>query len=323
MSFRYLGLASETSFGTAASPIAFLDVTSVNIEPAREHFYRSSIARRAIRTKIEGPIREEGTIETDLNVDEQDKLLLYALGKVTTTSSPSVDAYKHELIPTGEPLPFTLEVGYELGTYARRIAGCFVTSLRIEAVQRELVTARFDITGRNESLVTPVSAPSFSTIAPLSFTGASVEIAGSGVGSVEAFRLTIENDIDTDAFVLGDQFLPAIRPQGLNVEGELELAFESWTEYRRFLGAVTATSFQEQSPFSLKLDAKGASTGSTDPGYENYRLTIDLPKVFYDTAALELSERDRVTLTFGFRPIYDDSIKAPCKLTIINTHSSL
>lgn len=321
---RYLGVKKETSYGTAVTPDKYIDFSTFSVNPTRENHYPVTAQRRYQMWKKEGPIKESGSIEVDVRPDDIDSFLYWGLGSGTTTASGSANAWRHTFVPSEHEIySFTSEVG-SIGTYARRIAGCFITSMEFELSGREMLTCSMEVTGKNETLVAPPASQTFGTELPLAAHEASVSIGGSGSTVVEAWRMTVENDVDTDAFVLGDQFLPAIRLQGVKVTGEVELAFTSWTEFQRFLDNTTATSYGVQESFALSVTVTSAqTTGSSDSGYENYKVAFTLPAIFYDSIEISEERRDRIVMKANYTAVYDSSSGYVVQIQLWNTNATL
>ena len=321
---RYLGIAKETAYGTAVAPTKYIDFSSFSVNPVRENLYPPTAQRRELVWKKEGPVREKGSLEVEVRPDEIDSFAYWGLGSGTTTAAGDSLAYQHMIRPSEHEIySFTTEAG-SIGTYARRINGCFITSLKFEAAARENLTCSLDITGRSETLVTPAQSQTFQTELPFAFHEAAVTLGGSSFTTMEAFRVSIENSVDEDAFVLGNQFLPGIRLEGINVTGDIELTFNSWTEYQRFLASTTATTFGVQNSFALKVIFTSVqTTGSVSVGYENYLIEFDLPAIHYDTVEVNEEKRDRIVMTASYTALYNTSSAYAVRVKIINTNSTL
>ena len=150
-----------------------------------------------------------------------------------------------------------------LASYAmRRVLGCAVTSLSLEAVAREALTSTVSVIARRDSIVADAQAPSFSALRPFIFFEGNLTLNGVTVANVEAFRVTVENEIADDAFILGTRFLPGIRLQGITISGDVDLAFLDWNMYRRFYdGAFGSGPGTSIASVALELTMTGEATG--------------------------------------------------------------
>jgi len=319
---RFIGIGIETTYGEAATITDYIDAVSESITGGQSFIDVETAGTRWIRERVPGPWSESGSFDIIVNADNITKILKCALGDVTTSDdggSPAV-AYKHEFKPSSTLPSFTLEVCPDVGSYSRQIVGCGITSLRFEAPARELLTASVDILAAKEKLISP-STPTFTTRRPFVFYDG--QISGLVTANVEAFRLTIENDIPDDAFVLGSRFLPGLRVQGFTVSGELDLTFLDWDAYQKFLGSASATE-PGTTAESYSLTATFTSpeeTGSSVAGFENYELEFHLPKIYLDTAEAHFDRRDRIVETVRFTAVYDSTADYVVKVTVVNTKS--
>jgi len=323
---KWLGIAEETTFRTPVTPVEFVKFIRDSINPDWAKVKLEESARRFAEAKIPGPYKEAGDIELYIDAQSITKFLKWLTGSVTTTSDGLATpvAYRHEFTPANSIKSFTLEINPEVGTYSRQLAGCAITSLAIEAVAREPVTGTISVLVAEPKLITPSTFGSFVNKDVLWFQQGKVSLAGSPIsGRVEAFRCTYENAIADDAFVIGDMFLPAIRLEGASLVGEMDLAFTDWSYYQRFFGKAGATTPQTApEEVAIRLELTGRSTGSTAAGFENYKITIDLPKSSLDTTNANVDRRARIVQRLGFEALYDDASGYAVKYTVINTKSS-
>lgn len=318
---RYLAVAQETAYGTYVVPTPGVTtcyaIVSETLRGNREFLMPETVADRFPTMAIEGPIREAGDIVLFPNSENIGKFLKWLVGQVTTVDDGS-GHYKHTFVSTDSIPSFTSEIGHIIDN-ARQIGGCFVTSLALEAVARELVTATIGVTAKKEKIVTnqDPAQNTFSVKKFFSFKGGTVKIADVAVANVEAFRVTYENSVDTDAFALGDQFLPYIALNGYKVTGSMDLNFNVWDNYRRWLGAASNSEFTDQTPISIQLDCVGEALGGVGD-YANHLLRVEMPVTYWRTADANLDRRERVVQTVEFEAIKDLTIGAPIRYTVCN-----
>lgn len=324
--WRYFKIGKESTFGTAASTLVALDPKSESLKVSNELLTVESFIHRERLAAYPGPLKIDGDVDFFMQPFATARALAAVLGNPTITASPSSDAYSWEFTPQDTVPSWTIEIGYEVSGYAKQYVGLIGTKAQIEAPARELGTVTLSFVGKSISLVSP-NAPALSDVktgTPFSFVNGTVKADGSVVSTVEAISLTVNNGINTDAIPFGGRELGGIYVKGLDVEGTMDLAFTSWEWFQRLLGSTTATSPQTTlNPVSLELTFVGDSTGSSDSGYENYKLTIELPKVYINTSDLNAKQRDRILQRVEFQAVVDSSLGYSMKATLITTEGSL
>lgn len=256
-----------------------------------------------------------------IDITGKDFTLDYALKKDHDDEVVVVECeqvFKHVFTPAQDLKSFLAEVYPGVGSTARQIVGLALRSLTIEAVARELVTGSFDLLGRKENIL-PNTTPTFSPLAPFVFHQASVEIQEVLNGDIEAFRITYENVLADDHFVLGSRFLPRLEPLGLNVTGELDLAFLTWEMYQRFYGLAAATEIQTiLNMVPIMITLTGPITESEAVGYVNYLLKIELPETYFNTSDANFDRRERTVQNITWTAVYNVSEGYLVRFTIVN-----
>lgn len=325
MGKRYVAISREEpwSYGSSATVNAswaqYFDVVSESIAPDQGMIEVRTAGYRSMRKRVLGGYKLEGSIDFIGDPNEVASLLYMAFCTGSDVSSDTdlttTTAYQYTVEPKQELNSFTAHIAPAVtdssGTYKlRECVGGFITGLTLEASAGEILTVSTDWTFQKDKIVTDTineadSAPGFSTADPLVFTQGSVEFDDNVIANVEAFSVTFENDIDTDAFVLGSRFLPGMRIQGFNVTGNMDIAFEDWTQYQRFLGSASAVMPSSTvSPYHVELIFTGGLTGNTG-SYPNYALEIDMPEVYFDTTEATFDARDRIVQSIDFTAIHN------------------
>jgi len=324
---RFIGIGKESTYRTAVSASEYINIISEDIVPDWDWVKLEEAGYRFVRDKIPGGFKETGNINLYVDAQSISKFFEGLLGSASTSDdggSPVV-AYKHTITPANSLPSYTLEIFPESPiTYSRQVVGTGMLSMRLEAEAGSPLTATVGILGAKESLIPPSSTtPAFANKSPLPFNNSSVEVEDSAVATVEAFRLDISNRIPDDAFVLNDMFLPALRLEGGEITGEMDLAFTSWDYYKLFYGSSSATEPSE-TPETVKVEliATGGSTGSSETGFENYKLAITLPKCRLDTSNANFDRRSRIVQRLGFEALHDTSSGYAIQVEIVNTKSA-
>jgi len=323
---RYIGLGKQTEFGTAVTPTQFIDVISESIKPEKEVVEYEVGTQREVIDKFIATWKYSGTIEMYAEPNQITDFLYGVFGDVTTISdggSPEV-AYKHEFVP-GTSLPFyTIEVVPNLANKARRVDSCVVQKVEFSCVAKEIATLSVDVVGRSETLTAPTS-PSISRTTPFIYHGGTVTVDDSTKSNVTSIKISVENEITDDLFTITDEpFIQDIPVHGVKVSGTMDIHVTDWEFYEYLLGAASATSPQKtMSPISISLALTGGSTGSSQSSFENYQLTIDLPKVYITDGPINFSKRERLAQSVSFEAVYDSSSGYVTKWTLINTRSEV
>ena len=324
---RFLGIGKESTYRTAVSVSEYINIISESIAPDWDRVKLEEAGYRFATDKLPGGFKVTGDISLYVDAQSITKFLEGLLGNVSTSddgASPAV-AYKHTFTPANSLPSYTLEIFPEYpADYSRQISGTGILSMRLEAEAGSPLTATIGVLGAKENLISPSStSPTFANISPLPFNNSSVEIEDSAVATVEAFRLDISNSIPDDAFVLNDMFLPALRLEGGEITGEMDIAFTSWDYYKLFYGSSSATEPSETpSTVKIELIATGGSTGSSTAGYENYKLAITLPKCRLDASNANFDRRSRIVQRLGFEALYDSSSGYAIQVEVVNTKSA-
>jgi len=306
---RYLGVAKEgATWGSGVAPSKWYDFITEGIAGDPSNLYLETAGQEAYPDGLPGPWKQAGPVEMLLCPENCGEILLAAFGKSTPLSGASV-AWQHTF-ELARPLgSLTLEIfPGKIGStaYPRRIEGVGIKSLKFEAAARELCIMTVETVGKKETILTSSAFSAHTEVKkPFTFWQSAIEWGGSPLASrIEAFRCTLENPIDDDAFVLDTRFLPGIKMSGHRMlTGEMDIQFESWDEYRRIYGGdatqVTPISgIDASADFALKLVMTGGATN--DATYANYKLELDIPHVRLDTSEANVDKRERIVQSVGF-----------------------
>lgn len=320
MGNRFIGLSlSEDSYGTPKAIDFYIDVASESITDSQENIHVETAGFRSKQYSVPGPYKIEGSWDQMVTADNISRILDGLCG-TTVAPVPSGDgAFRHRFYEAQTLKSYTMEIAPDVATSSRRVVGTFFRSVDFEAAAREVLTATVNVTGRKPMLIAS-SDPTglWPTCRPFVFYEGTLYFNGIAVAYCEAFRLTYENDIDTDEYVLGDRYLPGMFVQGLNITGEMDIKFLDWDYYKYFWGNATATGPSTAlSSCSLNLLFTGEATGSVAPGFENYVFQIEIPKVYLDTSEANFDRRDQIVQSLAFTALYD-SVGYTSRFTLIN-----
>jgi len=211
-----------------------MDIISESVSPDHGMIDVETAGYRSKRIRVPGAYSLGGDIELTGCPEDIGTAAYFVLGSDIQTNSAGI--YRHLMSPS-QDIPsfkceFATDVLHDGVNYgARRCRGGIGNSITFEAVAREALSATWGVTFAQDALGTVSSvAPVFPTGIyrnPLIFHQGAVTFGTYGleaaVANVEAFRCTIENDIDVDAFIIGSRFLPGMRTQGITVTGDRDV----------------------------------------------------------------------------------------------------
>ena len=319
MGTRYVAIGIEPSMGAETTPYEFLDVVSEGVAGEQNIIYIETAGLgRSIRQAVPGPWGESGDVDLIVGPENIEYILYATLGHVTL--EPSGDgAFKHIFKPYTMIPSMTMDIAPDIGSLARRVQMAGISSLALEAVAREALTATASIVGMKEKLVSELT-PVFSTKRPFVFYDGVLKVDGGVVARCEAWRGTYENTIADDAFVLGSRFLPTLIVGPCNFTGDTDIQFLDWTWYQKYLGGGTTPGKTLQS-LALELNFVGEKTDSVTAGFLDYVFKIEVPKVYLDTSEASFDRRERIVQSADWHAIYDPSIGYLCRMTVINKRS--
>jgi len=317
-STRFLGIKKETTFKTYVAPDKYVRIISDSIEenPNRTPIDDASLPEFAEVTSDLWLFA--GNTPMQPKPDDLGHFLLGALGGLTTTNDGGTPpaAYKHtfkraDTIPTYSGI-------VTVDDFARKMTSAFLNSLELEVamgtgMERILHINPGWMVYKVEKWTGEIPTATFSTLKPLLATKATLKIGDVDKSSiVRALRLTIANGIPhSELFNFGSEYLSKVKKERFQVTGEIQIDDDGSAEYDRFVTGDT---------FDLKLDLlSGETTGSTVEGYQNYMLSLHLPKAIYERdVVFHADRRTRPTIGAPIRAYYDATATYSVKFDLVN-----
>ena len=317
---RYLGVAEESSFGTPVTVDKYIDIVREGIVSSPDARFRRTVRGRPTFKHGAGLYSIAGPF--DMFVEPENHfgwLLKWALGDVTSELQGTT-AYLHTFKGADTIKPFTCGICWD-AINEKQIAGAILDVLTIEAVKGQALTATASILGKTEALIS-VATPSFSDLDAFEHYHADPKIENVSQTIVEAFRVTIANNVYpvSDIGVLGDRFLPRIELRERVVTGSMDLAFENADEYKRFLGDAVATAPTEPLG-TVDLECE-FDTGILIETTYNYLFDIEMPKCVYTAGDVHIVEQERKVLRIDFQAEYDSTLASEIAVKLQNTVTS-
>jgi len=301
---RYIGFDEEAAFAEAwTAPVKFINVESEDIRPNQNPIYIQGTRARDVHMHVGGRFDLGGSIAFPVDPLDIPLLLKAVLGESTPNIEGTTTAYRHE-IRAADTVPSLKAEICDDSIQWRKLIGIGVNRLTIEAAMNDIVKGTADLICNKEEIVTTTTgtSPAYGDQPPFVFHQAgTTEIEAGAITTLEAFRLTIENNLVPDVTRLGSRFLKGLYPQNRTVSGTADFSFDDSTQYQRVLGttdALTPTvpleAYQMQVAFESTVDA-----GVGFP----YKMDINIPKVIFAATGVPLRTRDRIVQPVEWRAV--------------------
>jgi len=300
---RYLGIGKETTYGTPVAATYFIPITSESLKLEQNYLYPETVACRELFRAIAGRKLVTGGWEQNVTYDKGIGLILKALLGGETKTNPATGVALHTFRRAASIPSLTARVGLH-GVVEKILHGVGINELTLELVAGELLSASVDCVGEDET-TGAVGTPTFST---QDFIDASKVVTFNLNGTAvtpERFSLSIRNNIDTDAFVLGTRLLPRLEPAKFEVEGEMDI---------RFL----ATSHLDDFIASTRRDLAVVIRGPLITGTSFNELRIDCDEIIYDAGDAYIDRQERIVQNLKFTAIRDPSTAEPIIIALQN-----
>ncbi len=295
----HLGIAEESTYGTATDPTCFIPVYNESISVKRGWVKRKGArARRGSPKPCPGSITVSGSLGSfEVDADNIGILLKCGLGDVSSAQLGATIAYKHTF-KLGSPLiPFTIEANRE--TQCVQISGCKINSMKFSNNIDQILECSVDIIGKTEAAHAETS-PSYSTAMPFNFLdlgAAGVQIGGSANAYVKSFELNVANNLDGNYRTTAEGATIMDLPDGrCEVTGSVTLVFETDEERQRFWGGAAMV----ENPASVAMDftfTTAEEIGST--GYYN-TIKFIIGSAQYESADANIREDGALEQTVIF-----------------------
>jgi hypothetical protein len=284
----FIGLGKETTWGTGVSATDYFEIMSENIG--------ASIARYPTRNAYGGfhePDDMAGAVMVagDMSVAAFPVPLGVLLKAIMNTSSIGVVAsgvlWKTNFITTksefadGVPSqPYTIEVHRDTGS-SFRYAGGQANQLQMTLAPNQDLRCTVGWLAKQPSIIAR-STPTFvSSPDPFAWDTASVSVGGSATSRLEAFNLSVRNNINPHLALANSVYAARMR------RGDAQLVrfggtydFQDQAEYDDFIA-------QTERAFVLNLTRANSMV-----------LNITMPRVVYETFPPAIGGRDRLTVGF-------------------------
>lgn len=251
--------------------------------------YPRTAGQRNVRKHVKGNKKFTGTLNVPLYPIHAASLLYYGLGSVTTAVGSPTTTNKHT-IKIADSIPaFKAAIGREIKEH--QYVGGIVNGFTIDYTPGEVLASSFDVVFRRElsplgNLDTGATFADFDVVeAPFSGAEITPKFNDTSVTFVESASITVENNLDADAFAVGSEYLPAAKISEFRVSGSFDLRYDDSQRY---------TDWLNDTALKLDLDATHGTGNSTRI------LNLQLPVVSYDSNSLPTDNIERYVQTLEF-----------------------
>ncbi|MCP8308682.1 MAG: hypothetical protein H3Z53_05325 [archaeon] len=300
---RYLGIGKESTYGTPATASYYIPIISESLKLEQGYIYPETVAYRPFGKVIAGKKLVTGGWEEYVTYDKGIGLILKALLGSETKTNPTTGVAKHEFKSASSLPSLTVRVGLHDVT-EKILHGIGINELTLELVAGELLRCSVDCVGEDETTGT-LGTPTFSTQDFIDFSKITTFKLDTTDITPERFTITIRNNIDADAHVLGLRTLPRLEPERLEVIGEMDIRFLSTAHLDNFIA-------------STKKDLQVIMRGPLITGTYYNELQIDCDEIIYDAGDAYIDRQERIVENLKFTAIRDPTSAEPIIITLQN-----
>ena len=241
-----LGVAAESTFGTAVAPATRFEVLTETIKLKKEFIESKALKGSRRYLSKDGHVASTSHVEGDIEIEIPSKAAGFwfkqLMGAVTTTTpSGATNARKHVFSADSalDGLSFTAEIQRtDVTGQAHRFvyAGCGIKDLEIACKVGEIASMKMGVYGKTETVTAAAAqSASYPASTPLVFTGAAITVDGTSV-PVKDFSLKMENGRKSDRYFLGDASPQKMIEADLrSAEGKMMVEWSGLTQYNYFV----------------------------------------------------------------------------------------
>lgn len=320
-----LGVAAETTWGTAVTPDHFYEFLSEDLKYSIERVESAGLRanNRVLRTDryAPGKQRVEGKVELEPATKGFGLWLKNALGSssISTPSGATLARLHAHTLDDPYGLGLTVQVGRpdNAGTVQPfTYAGCKVGKLTLSNSVDQILKSEMDLVGKSEVTSTSLATATYPITSGaaayeyLYWTGGVITVAGSAVGVVTDFQLEVDNGLKDDRYFLGGASMSEpIIAKMTEITGSLTVEFNGLTAYQRFINNT-------QVALNAKWTGTTAIEGSTYPYVE-----VDISKVRFDGDTPNVKGPDVITHDLSFK-VLNDGTNTPITINYMTSDTA-
>jgi hypothetical protein len=315
-SLAHVGLAKETTFGTAVPATDYIRFASEGISEEIEQV-ASEILNGVVDEagSYEGMHNVAGDVAFDVYPNVVGNLLRSALGAPVTTMVVA-GVYSHVFTPVQSNFsnvcalpPYTIEVNRDL-EQAFQYAGCVINELTFSfGTDKKIMSGSAAILAKKLALIAKTT-PSFDVQDPFIWNQATITLNSAVNKDVSTAEFGVKNSLEARATLDGTREISRILRNGKRsfpVKFTLEL--KDMTEYNLF---------RAQNEVPLKIEF----IGPVISGANNYKITIDIPKFHFNAFPINVDGAGALTAQVDGVAEYDPTSLYGMKVTLVNSKVS-
>ena len=285
----YIRVAKEDSFKISnASPTWFYPwAESCVITPARDPLTpRFLTADRFIRAPVAGEHKADGRVSCTVGPENFHKFLLWMWPSLSSSAIGVAEGYLHTF--SGGNTQHTFELQAQKGWMEEWNRGGWIRSCDFSSDRNSILRADLDVQFAQQDVVTVYSMPTnqtYSTLDPFTDCLGTLERDDGAVTDMDGFSLRVSMG-PQDFKSFGSISATDVVPGKYEIGWDLNCAFASDTEFRRFLGSKASTFHKAVGDRfeTLKLEWKFQTGQYIDAGLaEAYRMILTCFTGSYET----------------------------------------
>lgn len=310
----FLGIAKETTWGTAVAATDYVELLSENISTGIDRFPTRNIFSGFYEPDdYAGAHRTSGSISHAGHPVSLGHLLKGVFTNISQTTILSgflwnlnFTGTKSEFADGVPRQPYTMEVNRNISSGSHRYTGALLNRLTMALAPNQDLRVTADWLAKTRSMIT-ATTPSFpgSSTDPFTFDTASVQIAGLANTRLEAFQMVIDNQLEGILSLNNTNEIARIRAQGpqmIKISGTLDFADN--LEELDFIN-------QTERPIIITLTRA-----------QSFALHIEAPRFVYNTFPMGMPGRGRLTVGFDGQARYLASSLAAVRVQLTSTKSN-
>jgi len=314
----FFALSAQTSFGTATTSFEFVPMLSegmnTEIEALTEGGMRNRFAENPTHEGLE-TIAGDVVFEPDYyNVGHFLKGL-FGQSSSGTTGTGSGTLYTHIFTPVINTdfdektalLPYTVDIFRDV-TSSFRFTDTVFNTMNLEVTAGQIAQMTVGMMAKDTSIVSKETASFGSSLGTITWNVASIAVESGTNTIMENISISYDNQVEGIPFIDGTKQIGKFKrtgPQMVRVSGTLD--FENLTEFNEF-------KTQSERRLFITLD---------DTGVESLNvLTVDIPKLRYETFPVNIAGFERITVDFEARGVYDTNSNYAIQMILHNSRTN-
>lgn len=304
----WLGLAEESTYGTAVASAKYLELLDESLKLENPIIERPTLRQLMRFNQVPGKRSIGGAFKIQMPLTGAEYLIDHALGVPQSLSGAGPYVHTWNSAPAQMRTGLTLQVNRDAGNIggnsSYQYSGCQISKLSLVQEPENFLEAEFEVVGKDEALIS-VTSPSFPTFSGFhwasSGTGFSCTL-NSVATAIKRWELSIENALADDRFNLGTRTRVGLGRAGQRkISGSVELEYSALTQYNLFAA---------QTSFPLVFDYNISASN---------RLLITLPACYLKGNTPNVSDSGPIPLKLDFDCYSADGAAAEISIVLTNS----